>query len=177
MCCVKWFASLVGLTLCRPCLPIHFAAEKGLAAVTKQLLAACCNVDLQKYNDRTALQIAERLNGTRRKARAQRSHVLSYCRLAPNRPKRSRKMLIGRWKIITKRIGKVSRKRRRETAARPEENFLSHRKSISITKFHEGIYVGTGAGDTALQAAHFAGHTSIATLIRNTKHEGKQWPR
>jgi hypothetical protein len=36
-------------------------------------------------------------------------------------------MLIGRWKIITTRIGKVSRKQRRETAARPDENFLPHR--------------------------------------------------
>jgi hypothetical protein len=54
---------------------------------------------------------------------------LFYCRLAPSRPKSSRKVLIGPWKIITKITGKVSRKQRRETAARPEENCLSHRNA------------------------------------------------
>jgi hypothetical protein len=54
---------------------------------------------------------------------------LFYCRLTPRRPKSSSKMLIRRWQMSTKRIAKVSRKQRRETAARPEENFLPHRNA------------------------------------------------
>jgi hypothetical protein len=41
-------------------MPLHFSAEMGLRAVTKQLLAARCNVGIQDDNDRTALQVAER---------------------------------------------------------------------------------------------------------------------
>jgi hypothetical protein len=47
--------------------------------------------------------------------------TLLYCRLAPSRPKSSRKMLIGRWIIITIRIAKVIRNQRRETAANQGE--------------------------------------------------------
>jgi ubiquitin len=40
-------------------LSLHYAAAKGHAAVTKQLLAARCNVDLQANNGATAQQLAE----------------------------------------------------------------------------------------------------------------------
>jgi hypothetical protein len=42
------------------CTPLHLAAEFGHEAVTKQLLAAHCNVDLQNNNGFTAVQTAER---------------------------------------------------------------------------------------------------------------------
>jgi hypothetical protein len=41
--------------------PLHVAAVKGHAAVTKQLLAARCIVDLQDENGFTALRVAVRL--------------------------------------------------------------------------------------------------------------------
>ena len=41
--------------------PLHLAADQGHEAVTKQLLAARCNVDLKDTNGLTALQAAERL--------------------------------------------------------------------------------------------------------------------
>ena len=39
--------------------PLHAAAQRGHAGVTKQLLAARCNIDLQVKDGRTALQVAE----------------------------------------------------------------------------------------------------------------------
>jgi len=39
--------------------PLLYAAENGHESVTKQLLAASCNVDLQDKNGRTAMQVAE----------------------------------------------------------------------------------------------------------------------
>jgi hypothetical protein len=39
--------------------PLHFAGQQGHEAVTKQLIAARCNVDIQDRNGRTALQEAE----------------------------------------------------------------------------------------------------------------------
>ena len=41
--------------------PLYIAAAQGHASVTKQLLAAHCNVDLQLKDGATALQVAERL--------------------------------------------------------------------------------------------------------------------
>ena len=37
--------------------PLHFAAGHGHAAVTKQLIAARCNVDLQDKSGRTPLHV------------------------------------------------------------------------------------------------------------------------
>jgi ankyrin repeat protein len=39
--------------------PLHMAADQGRESVAKQLLAARCNVDLQKNDGFTALEVAE----------------------------------------------------------------------------------------------------------------------
>ena len=63
--------------------PLHLAADKGHAAVTKQLIEARCNVDLQANNDgATALQFAERQGHTapfRCLSRACGRHETAHC--------------------------------------------------------------------------------------------------
>jgi len=44
--------------------PLHFSTQKGLATVTKQLLSARCNVDLQTNNGATATLIRNRKQET-----------------------------------------------------------------------------------------------------------------
>jgi ankyrin repeat protein len=41
--------------------PLYIAAHKGQAAVTKQLIEARCNIDLQTKGGETALQAAQRV--------------------------------------------------------------------------------------------------------------------
>ena len=78
-----------------------------------------------------------------------------YCRLPLSRPKSIRKMLIGRWKISTKRLAKVSRNQRRETAAGselpvPQEHKSGSGKGIRNKK-HKSV--DRGKKDPLVQAS------------------------
>ena len=52
--------SLINLQDTNGATPLFMAAEKGHEAVTKELIAARCNMDLQEKHDHTALHMAAR---------------------------------------------------------------------------------------------------------------------
>ena len=80
--------------------PLYIAAAQGHAFVTKQLLAAHCNVDLQDNNGLAALQLAEEEGhagiATLIRNTKGKGVRMFYCRSDPRRSKSSRNMLTGR---------------------------------------------------------------------------------
>ena len=122
--------------------PLHGAACNGRSAITKQLIVARCNVDLQAENGGTALHLAAEIGhvAVAEKLLAARCNVDLHCK---NGHTALHCAAYRGHAAVAKQI-------------------LAARCNVDLE---------TNKGATALQLAEGQGHAGIATLIRNRKQE------
>jgi ankyrin repeat protein len=132
--------------------PLYCAAHTGHACVTEQLIEAACNVHLQAKDGTAPLHIA-----------AYDGHAAV-----------TEQLIEARWNVDIQRTN-GSTPRQVENGATPFHVAASQGQAAVaqlLLAARCNIHLQTKNGENALQAAQFAGHTAIATLIRNAKHKG-----
>jgi hypothetical protein len=122
--------------------PLHLAALKGHVAVTKHLIAARCNVDIQAKDGGTPLNYA-----------AGNGHASVTKQLIDVRCNVDLQAKDGTTPLHNSATG---------GHAAVAEQLLAARCNVDLQEYH---------GATALQAAERHGHAGIAKLIRNRKQE------
>jgi ankyrin repeat protein len=156
--------------------PLHDAASNGHAAVTKQLIAARCDVDLQQEDGGTPLHYAAQngLEAVTEKLIAARCNV----DLQANDGATPLLMAAAQGheavtkQLIAARCNVDLQDKNGFTPLHAAADYGHETVTKQLLDVRCSVDLQANDGATALQLAEGWGHAGIATLIRNKKHKG-----